>query len=248
MLVVREEMRAIIEQTIANYRSSPRGAQHLLDRLCHATDEVGNRFDSVQLRDELTTLFLAGHETTALALTFALREIGLRPALGAALRDEALRANKEGPLRRTHLPHLSLARQVLLETMRLYPPAWAIGREVVSPFKLRDWTMNRGDQLLLPQWLVHRDPRWFDSPRSFDPERWSDDSRSKSRPKMSYFPFGGGARICIGQHFAMIEGVLSLAGLCRRVAVQTLDDAPVPLLAGITLRPTAPINIRVSAW
>lgn len=248
MLEVREELRAIIEQIIADYRDAPHGAQHLLDRLCHATDEVGNRFDSVQLRDELTTLFLAGHETTALALTFALREIGLRPELGAALRDEALRVSGEGPLEGAHLSQLRLTRRVLLEAMRLYPPAWAIGREVVTPFKLREWSLQPGDQVLLPQWLCHRDPRWFPSPRSFTPERWADEARNKDRPKMSYFPFGGGPRVCIGQHFSMVEGILALAGLCRNAHFQTLDERRVPLTAGITLRPNAPIYVRVSGW
>ena len=202
----------------------------------------------MQLRDELTTLFLACHETIALALTFALREIGLRPELGAALRDEALRVSGEGPLEGAHLSQLRLTRRVLLEAMRLYPPAWAIGREVVTPFKLREWSLQPGDQVLLPQWLCHRDPRWFPSPRSFTPERWADEARNKDRPKMSYFPFGGGPRVCIGQHFSMVEGILALAGLCRNAHFQTLDERRVPLTAGITLRPNAPIYVRVSGW
>ncbi|MGB1699356.1 MAG: cytochrome P450 [Nannocystaceae bacterium] len=132
--------------------------------------------------------------------------------------------------------------------MRLYPPAWAIGREVITPFELRGWSLEPGDQLLMPQWLVHRDPRWFTAPRTFAPERWGEGSRGMARPKMSYFPFGGGARVCIGQHFAMVEGTLALAGLCRRIQVHTVHEREVPLLAGITLRPTAPIHVRCTPW
>ena len=241
MREIRDELWRIIDAAIAGADDDQEA--RLLHHLGAACDDTGRRFPREQLRDELMTLFLAGHETTALALTFALREIGLNAALGAALSAESQEADPELP-DRARLAHHALARDVILESMRLYPPAWTIGREIIKPIQLRGWTLEPGAQVLLPQWLVHRDPRWFDAPHSFDPARWSRESRA--RPRGAYFPFGGGPRICIGQHFALIEATLALAELVRDLRFETEDPRPIPLMAGITLRPTAPVLARVT--
>src|SRR6201999_2143108 len=184
----------VVYGIIRQRRSGPdRG--DLLSMLLSATEDGGGMSDR-QLRDEIVTLLLAGHETTALALTFSLHLLARHPRVHAALAAEIARVLEGRAVTSADLPSLPYTDAVIREAMRLYPPAWAIGREAARPCRIAGLSLARGTQLWLAQWVVHRDARWFPDPDTFQPERWLDDG-SKRLPRYAYFPFGGGPRICI---------------------------------------------------
>ena len=142
------------------------------------------------------------------------------------------------------MPQLPYARMVLAESMRLYPPAWAIGRRAIDDVDMGGYTIPKGTVVLFSQYLLHRDARFFPDPERFDPDRWLPD-RQKGRPKFAYFPFGAGTRVCIGEPFAWMEGILVLATLAARWRMESLETGPVPLQPAITLRPAHGIRMRV---
>lgn len=214
----------------------------VLDALLGARDDAGAGMSDEQVRDECVTLFLAGHETTALALVHALYLLARHPEIEARFHEEvtavlgppgaaAARAPAGDALAR-----LSLTRRILDEAMRLYPPAWAISREVQRPFALGDRRLRRGAQLVISQWVLHRDPRWFPAPERFDPDRWLPE-RAAAIPRMAYLPFGGGPRVCIGNHFALTEAVLVLARIGQRFRVLVPQGATLAFHPSVTLRP-----------
>jgi len=133
---------------------------------------------------------------------------------------------------------------VILEAMRLYPPVWAVGREALEDISLGPWTIRRGDQVITSQWLAHRDARYFDEPLAFRPERWLD-GLEKRLPRFAYFPFGGGPRVCIGNHFALMEARLVLTTLARHARFDRTGDPPLRLVPSVTLRPRDPVNVTV---
>jgi cytochrome P450 len=134
------------------------------------------------------------------------------------------------------LQHLPYARMVLAESMRLYPPAWAVGRRALKSFKAREYEVGAGAVVLMSQYIMHRDERYFPDPERFDPERWTADAQAQ-RPKFSYFPFGGGARVCIGEQFAWMEGILLLATIAQQWRMRLLPGQVVDIQPLITLRP-----------
>jgi cytochrome P450 len=215
-----------------------RGAERddLLGALLAATDDDGSRMDDVQLRDELVTLFLAGHETTALALTHALFLLAKHPEIEARLHAEIASVLGDEAPKEDDAPKLVYTERVVKEAMRLYPPAWITGREVVRPFVLRGRTIAPKTQIVMSQWLVHRDPRFFPRPEVFDPDRFEPEI-AKRRPRFAYFPFGGGPRICIGNHFAMMEAVLMLAIIAQRFRIDLLPFEELAFAPSVTLRP-----------
>jgi cytochrome P450 len=222
------------------------GGDDLLGMLLAAQDEAGVGLSDRELRDELMTIFLAGHETTALALSYAFVLLSRHPAvearmvaeIGEVLADRTPEAADAQRLRFTHA--------VVLETMRLYPPVWGIGREALCEIAIGGHRIPRGGQLWLMQWVNHRDPRYFPEPDSFSPERW-EGGLERRLPRFAYYPFGGGPRICIGNAFATMEAVLALATIARRRRVRVLDDGPLELAPTVTLRPRGPILARVEA-
>ncbi|MBY0228482.1 MAG: cytochrome P450 [Gemmataceae bacterium] len=228
----------ILYSIIARSRRDGPG-DDLLSILLHARDEHGSGMTEKQLRDEAMTLFLAGHETTALALTYALHLLARHPDKAAKLREEidALGA----PPTVDDLPRLRYAEQVALEAMRLYPPAYAIGRQSVAACRLGDYVLPRGGTVLMSQWVAHRDPRWWDAPEEFRPERWTA-AMQEALPRHAYFPFGGGPRVCVGNTFAMVELVLVLAvlGRWRYEALEPLRFRP-----RITLGHEGPVRMVV---
>ena len=208
----------------------------LLSMLLHAQDEDGSRMTDRQLRDEVMTLFLAGHETTALTLSWTWYLLSQNPEtednLMAEL-DSVLGGRAPGV---EDLPALRYAEAIVKEAMRLYPPAWAIGRQAVQDCDIGEYRLSKGRQVYFFPWVVHRNPRYFDDPESFRPERWSEE-KIKQLPKYAYFPFGGGPRLCIGNSFAMMEAVLVLVSIAQRYKLtlapgQVVDPWPV-----FTLRP-----------
>lgn len=222
----------------------------LLSMLIAATadDEEGGvkGMDDTQLRDEAMTLLLAGHETTALTLGFALHLLSQHPEVQAKLVKEIDDVLGDRAATAADMPKLRYAEAVVRESMRLFPPAWALGREAIAPCTIGGYHVPAGTQLWVAQWVVHRDPRWFADPLTFSPERWDNDF-ARSLPKHAYFPFGGGPRVCIGNAFAMMEAVLLLVTIARRFRVAPAPDAkPMDLAPSVTLRPKHGVRLVVA--
>jgi cytochrome P450 len=186
-----------------------------------------------QIRDEALTLFLAGHETTANALMWTWYLLSQNPAAAASFYEEVDRV-LEGRLPGfDDLPRLKYTEHVFAEALRLYPPAWAVGRRAKADYQIGDYNIPARSILMMSPWVVHRDPRWFPNPEQFDPSRWAEPD---NRPKFSYFPFGGGTRVCIGERFAWMEGVLLLATVAQHWRFKMVPGHPVATAALITLR------------
>ncbi len=234
----------IIAELIAARRAQPTGGNDLLSRLMAATDESGGRMSDRQLRDEAITFVLAGHETTALALTFTFMLLGRHPEVERRLAEEVAGVLGGRVPTAADVAQLEYATWVVKESMRLYPPVWGIAREAITDFQLGDSTIPKKAQVLLTQWVVHRDKRWFPEPLAFRPERWGEPA-VQSLPRCAYFPFGDGPRICIGNQFAMMEAVLLLATIVGRHRLELVPGQKIDLLPSITLRPKQGVRIVV---
>lgn len=204
----------------------------------------GGELTDDEIRDHAVTLLLAGHETTANALAFACYLLAHDPQAEARVHAEvdAVVGSALRP-RPDDVDRLPVCRAVVAEALRLYPPAWTMGREAVAEHPVGDHVVAAGDLALLSQWVVHRDPRWWPEPERFRPDRWLDDS-AKNRPRWAYFPFGAGLRRCIGEGFAWTEGVLALATIARRWRLRPVPDRPLRLDPLITLRPRGGLWLR----
>jgi cytochrome P450 len=182
------------------------------------------------------TLFLAGHETTAIALSWAWYLLSQHPEAEGKLLAE-LRSVLGGRAPTVDdLPRLGYAERVVTEAMRLYPPAWTLGRESLEAFELDGYRVPGGTIAVMSQWVLHRDPRFFERPDEFDPDRWAD-GLARRLPKFAYFPFGGGPRQCIGNAFATMEAVLLLATIAQQFQLSLLPGHPVVPWPSATLRP-----------
>jgi cytochrome P450 len=208
----------------------------LLSLLLHARDEQGGQMTDRQVRDEAMTLFLAGHETTALALSWAWYLLAQHPEAEQKLAAEVQQVLGDRDPRVDDCPRLKYAEMVALEAMRLYPPAYVVGREAIADCVIGGYRVRRGTTLLMSQWVVQRDPQYYPEPERFRPERWGEDA-TKSLPKFAYFPFGGGPRLCIGNTFAMMELVLVLAAIAQRFHFRLQRGAEVRPQPTFTLRP-----------
>jgi cytochrome P450 len=217
----------------------------LLSMLVQVRDEDdGSRMSDKQLRDEVMTLFLAGQDTTALALSWTWYLLSQHPEAEATLHTEIEQVLGGRAPVVADLPRLRYAEMVIMESMRLYPPAWTIGREAVGDCEIGGHHVPAGTILTISQWVMHRDPRYFEHPDSFRPERWKEDPSSgpalplaKRLPRFAYFPFGGGPRICIGNAFAMMEAVLLLATIAQQFRLRLMPNPPVVPQPYVTLRP-----------
>jgi cytochrome P450 len=239
-----EQLDSVVYSIIGQRRrGEPRN--DLLDTLLAARDEGGTHMSDQQLRDEVMTLFLAGHETTSLALAHTIYLLAKHPEVERKLVSE-LDEVLAGRLPTVEdAKSLRYTKQVLDESMRLYPPAWATGREVSREVEIAGYRIPKGSQLLMSQWLVHRDARFFPDPEAFDPDRWLPE-RAKLIPRYAYFPFGGGPRVCIGNHFAMLEATLLLAVLMQRHHFELLPGQSLAFLPTVTLRQKGPgLRVRV---
>ncbi len=218
----------------------------LLSVLLRAKDDEGIGMTDRQLHDEVMTLFLAGHETTANALSWTWLLLGRHPEAAEKLNEE-LRAVLGG---RTptpaDLPRLVYTDRVLRESMRMYPPVWIIGRRALAPFRLGEYELPAQTNVLMSQLILHQDARYFPVPGQFDPDRWrSDDPRCSSLPRFAYFPFGGGPRVCIGAGFATMEAVLLLATIAQQFQVNLIPGQNVEMLPSVTLRPKSGIRVTL---
>jgi len=227
---------AIIYLIIDQRRRSGVVQDDLLSRLLGARDEDG--------RDEVMTFYLAGHETTSLLLSWTLYLMAGHPAVQERLREEVT-AQGDGPPTVADLVRLPYLDAVLCETLRLYPPAWGLGRKAVADCEVAGYRVPKGGSILFSQWVMHRDPRFFDDPDRFHPERWLD-GLQKRLPRYAYFPFGGGQRICIGANFAMMEAAFVLIMLLQRFRFEPAPGFEVVLWPAFTLRPKTGVRLTVN--
>jgi len=237
------EIDRIVFRIIAERRASGSDEGDLLSMLLQAQDDDGTRMSDAQLRDEVMTLFLAGHETTALALSWSWYLLASHPEAEKKFHaelDEVLGGRTPAV---SDMPNLKYTEMIAKEAMRLYPPAYAVGREAIEETEIGGFRVPKGTQLFAFQWVTHRDPRYFDDPAAFKPERWTSES-SEQLPRYAYFPFGGGPRQCIGNYFAMMEIVLLLATIGQRFRF-TLSDEKVEVLPVLSLRPKSGIKVTL---
>lgn len=243
----RERLDATIYRAIAERRASGQDRDDLLGMLLAARDEEGDGggMTDLQLRDELLTLFLAGHETTANALAWTWHLLALHPAAEARLHEELRTVLGGRAPAAADYGALPYTRAVLAESMRLHPPAWTVGREPLRDFAAGGYRIRSGSIVLLSPWIMHHDARWWGPDvNEFRPERWLAPGFEASLPRFAYMPFGGGPRKCIGEGFAWMEGVLALATLARRWRLRHAAGAQVAGKVGITLRP---VGLRMRA-
>jgi cytochrome P450 len=244
-----DSLEAMVTRLIAEHHAElDRGDQEhagdLLSILLMARDVEGDGggMSDAQLRDEVMTIFIAGHETIANALSWSWYLLAQNPEAEARLHAE-IDGVLAGRLPTTDdMSNLTYTRAVLSEAMRLYPPGWAASRRAVNDCHIGGYFVPRGAEVAVSQWVMHRDARYFPEPLRFLPERWLDDSQS-ARPKFAYFPFGGGARFCIGEGFAWMEGVLTLATVAQqwrfKPTEQRVGTQPV-----LTLRPRNGLKMK----
>jgi cytochrome P450 len=244
---LRREVRhldRIVYGIIRERRASGHAADDLLGRLLRALDDSGRGMSDRQLRDEIMTLFLAGHETTALALSWTWLLLSQHPAVEARLAEELRAVLRERPPGMDDLDRLPYTAMVLKEALRLYPPVYAIGREALGAFDVGPYRLPARTTVFLAQWLTHRDPRLYEEPERFIPERWADDPIRRGRlPRFAYFPFGGGPRVCVGAGFAMMEATLLLATIARRFRLTLAPGHTVEVLPSVTLRPRNGVRV-----
>ncbi len=228
-------------------RASGEDRGDLLSMLMLAQDVEGDGggMSDVQVRDEAMTLFLAGHETTANALAWTWYLLAQHPDVARELHRVVVDVLGDRLPTAEDYPHLQYVEMVLAESMRMFPPAWAVSRLAMEDVDLGGWRVPRGAVVAVSQAVMHRDSRFWPDPDRFDPMRFTPEARL-ARPKFAYFPFGGGPRICIGEGFAWMEGVLILATIARRWSMELLSRDVEPQ-ASITLRPRGGIRVRLAA-
>ncbi len=229
---------ATVYRIINEHRAGGVDQGDLLSMLLHAQDEEGDggRMADKQLRDEALTILLAGHETTANALTWVWYLLSENPDVEGTLHAEIdmVLAGRLPTLNDVSCLHYT--EMVFAEAMRLYPPAWILGRRAISDYEVANYLLPAGSVIFMSPYVMHRDPRYFPDPLRFDPKRWTPESRAL-QPRFSYFPFGGGPRQCIGEAFAWMEGVLIIAILAQNWRMRLVPGHPVELLPLVTLRP-----------
>jgi cytochrome P450 len=239
------EIDEIVFRIINERRQSGKDQGDLLSMLLAATDEDQSKLSDKQLRDEVMTLFLAGHETTALTLSWVWYLLAQNPGAEQTFHAELDEVLGDRLPTMADLPRLSYTEKIAKEAMRLYPPAYALGREAVNDCEIGGFHVPAGTQIFMFQWVTQRDLRFFSEPDRFLPERWTEEF-TISLPKYAYFPFGGGPRVCIGNYFAMMEIILVLATIGRRFRFSLVDDKPVTLVPAMSLRPAEGIKVVVA--
>jgi cytochrome P450 len=227
---------AVVLPMIEARRSSGEDTGDLLSILLLAKDENGEGMDDQQVRDEAVTLVLAGHETTANALTWTLYLLNQHPEIEQKLLSEIQTVLGERLPKLEDVRDLTYSEKVLKESMRLYPPAWNIGRMPAEDTVLAGMAIKQYSPILIPIYAVHRDERWYPEPEKFDPERWTAANEAKI-PRYAYMPFGGGPRICIGNAFAMMEATLILVSVLQKFRLRLVPNHPVVPEPTVTMRP-----------
>jgi cytochrome P450 len=243
----REALDGIVRRMVSARRADGRDSGDLLSFLALGDPRSGPAMTDEQIRDHIVTMLLAGHETTANTLTFAWHLLACDPEMERRLHtevDTVLAGRSATPADCARLPFTS---GVIAEALRLYPPSWAMARQARAPHDLGGHAIAPGEVVVVSQWVVHRDPRWWPDPLRADPDRWSADTDAGDRPRHAYFPFGAGARQCIGESFARTEAVLALATLARRWRLRPVPGRPLRLAPLLTLRPRDGLWMRPEA-
>jgi cytochrome P450 len=263
--VAKKKLDSIVYEMIKEHRDnenkvvSPR-QMDLLYTLLHAQDEEAGieRMSDSQLRDEVMTIFLAGHETTANALTWTFYLLSQNPDVEAKLYEEicsVLDNNNDNKNYSNNItkkrvptikdvPKLEYTEKVFRESMRLYPPAWTLGRQVINDYKVDKYIIPTGSIILMSQYVMHRNPLYFSDPELFNPDRWTKEAKLHL-PRFSYFPFGGGIRGCVGESFAWMEGILLIATFCKQWKMHHDINHKAELKPLITLRPKYGMQMKL---
>jgi cytochrome P450 len=232
----RRDLDKIIYGIVADWRKHGEDKGDLLSMLLLAEDEDGRHMTDEQARDEIVTLFLAGHETTANTLNWTWTLLSQNPDVEVKLHEELDTALAGKPPTLADLPRLTYTDWVVKESMRLYPPAWIVGREAIEDVQIGEYFMPKGSQVNCIFYFAHHDPRWWDEPEQFQPERFSPANEANFN-KRAYTPFGGGPRVCIGNSFAVMEARLLLATIAQRYSLSLAPGQSVEMNPMITLNP-----------
>lgn len=245
MHVAQRQLRSAVAALVAERRASPAAKDDLLERLLHARDpESGGRMSDELLIDNLLTFFLAGHETTAKALTWTLYLLARAPEWQDRIQAEVRRVAGDAPIGPEHIDKLTITTQVLKESMRLYPPAPIMSRQATVDTDLAGIPIKSGTQIIIPIYAIQRHRRYWSNPDFFEPGRFAGESEAKIA-RYHYMPFGAGPRICIGMAFALIEGIASLATLVRAASFATTPDHQPEPVSRVTLRPLGGMALTV---
>jgi cytochrome P450 len=248
-----ERAKARLDQTIYRIiherRGSPEDRGDLLSMLLLATDTEGDGtgMTDLQLRDECMTLFLAGHETTANALTWTFYLLARHPEVMDRVRAEALDVLGDRPPTYEDLAALPCTERVVREALRLYPPIWALERRAMVADELGGYPIPAGSTVIVSPWVTHRHPAFWSAPERFDPERFTG-AQAEDRPTLAFLPFGAGPRFCIGGHFAITEAVVITALVIRRWKLHLAAGHAVVPEPGITLRARHGVVLTLTAW
>ncbi|RRJ29773.1 cytochrome P450 [Halocatena pleomorpha] len=233
---------AVIEERRSDDAQSLSDRDDLLSLLLATETQNGYRHSESELQDQLLTFLFAGHEATSLALTYTVLLVAQHPAVASRLHKEWTDVLGDSDPTAGDVAALAYTDHVVRESLRLYPPAFAVFRTATEDISLGDYVIPEETNVTIPQFRVHRDPRWWDDPEAFDPDRWEE---SSERPEYAYFPFGGGPRHCIGMRFAMMELKLLLPTILRRVEFELLSDPDPALAPQATLQPAEDVRTRV---
>jgi len=238
-----QELNQIVYGIIRERRAGCMG-DDLLSDLLRAQDLDGSSMTDQQLRDEVMTMLLAGHETTALALSWAWFLLATHPEEQAKLHAEVDRVLAGGRPSAAGMPQLTYTNMVVREAMRLYPPAWVMSRRAAEEVEIHGYTLPPGSNVIISPWVNHHDERFFPHAGEFRPDRWASQA-GQELPKFAYFPFGGGPRACIGNNFALMEAAILLAAVAQRFEISLAPGARVEPMPSITLRPANGVRVRL---
>jgi len=244
----REELDGLIFNMVDARMAEGPGDTDLMDMLLTARDaDTGEPLTREELRQELIGLFSAGHETSANGLTYTLELLAGHPEVLAKVEREIEQVVGEGELAFSQIMRLTYMRQVIDESLRLYPPAWMIGREALGPDEINGLKLEEGDSVSVFIYGLHRNPEYWNNPDQFDPERFNE-ANKKARKPYTYIPFGGGPRLCIGHQFAIIEMQIALALILKRFRISRANpEQPMELFPSVTLRPGSPVLLNLEA-
>jgi cytochrome P450 len=242
----RQRLYSAIDRIVEARRSSRETRDDLLELLLAAEDKKGaaGKQGDRQVRDEALTIFLAGHETTANAIAWTWYLLSQHPDVEGRFLEEVDRVLNGRPATFEDFPRLSYTTMIFSEALRLYPPLWIVGRRALADCEIGEYRIPAGSIVLVSQYVSHRDARYFPEPARFAPERWTSEERA-ARPKFAYFPFSGGSRSCLGEHFAWMEGILCLATIAQKYRLRLVADHPVVLQPQLTLRARHGIRMRL---
>jgi cytochrome P450 len=238
----RDLIDTVVYEMIADRRRDGVDRGDLLSMLMFAKDDDGSQMSDTQVRDEAMTLFLAGHETTGVALTWTWYALSQHPDIERKLYAELAAVLGDRDPEPTDYPQLAYTYAVFKEVLRLYPPAYRMGRRTIETVQIGRYVLPINAAVFVSPFVTQRDPALYADPETFDPERWLGDVEP---PKSAFFPFGGGNRMCIGDSFAWMEGVLTIATIARRWRMQRVDSKPLAFNPSVTLRPDGPLRMTM---